>query len=88
MSSTHRRGPRPGPWILAQGRPEREESRDDDFLGENVEIGKIVGFFQAFVSEPEDVEAGFVAVDVSQLIFKRNISLNYLKPNARHYYQH
>ena len=33
----------------------------DDFLGENVGIRKIVGFFQAFVSE-QDVEAGFVAV--------------------------
>jgi hypothetical protein len=35
----------------------------DDFLGENVGIGKIVGVFEAFISEPEDVEAGFVAVD-------------------------
>ena len=35
----------------------------DDFLGENVGIGEIVGVFEAFVSEPEDVEAGFVAVD-------------------------
>jgi hypothetical protein len=59
-STTHRRGPRPGPWILAQGRPEREESRDDDFLGENTGIGEIVGF-EAFVSEPEDIEAGFVS---------------------------
>jgi hypothetical protein len=33
----------------------------DDFLGENVGIGKIVGVFEAFISEPEDVEAGFVA---------------------------
>ena len=29
----------------------------DDFLGENVGIGKIVGVFEAFISEPEDVEA-------------------------------
>jgi hypothetical protein len=35
----------------------------DDFLGENVGIGKIVGDFEAFVSEPEDVESGFVAAD-------------------------
>ncbi|MBI4487711.1 MAG: hypothetical protein HY694_01380 [Deltaproteobacteria bacterium] len=35
----------------------------DDFLGQNVGTGKIVGFFQAFVLEPEDVEAGVVAVD-------------------------
>jgi len=34
----------------------------DDFLSEHVGIGKIVGIFQAFVSEPEDVEASFVAV--------------------------
>jgi len=36
--------------------------RDDDLLGENVGIGKIVGLFEALVSEPEDVEAGLVAV--------------------------
>jgi hypothetical protein len=35
----------------------------DDFLGENVRIGEIVGFFEAFVSQPEDIEAGFVAVN-------------------------
>jgi hypothetical protein len=34
----------------------------DDFLGEYVGIGKIVGFFATFVSDPEDVEAGFIAV--------------------------
>ena len=34
-----------------------------DFLGENVGIRKIVRVFEAFVSEPEDVEAGLVAVD-------------------------
>ena len=34
----------------------------DDFLGEDVRIGEIVGFFQAFISEPEDVEAGLVTV--------------------------
>ena len=50
------------PWVLARGRPERSESRDDDLLGENVGIGKIVGLFEALVSEPEDVEAGLVAV--------------------------
>jgi len=27
----------------------------DDFPGENVGIGKIVGVFEAFVSKPEDV---------------------------------
>lgn len=35
----------------------------DDLLGEDIGVGKLVGFFQAFVPEPEDVEAGFVAVD-------------------------
>jgi hypothetical protein len=35
----------------------------DDFLGEYIGIWKIVGVFEAFVSEPEDVEAGFVAAD-------------------------
>ena len=35
----------------------------DDFLGEDISIGEPVVFFEAFVSEPEDVQAGFVAVD-------------------------
>jgi hypothetical protein len=35
----------------------------DDLLGENVRVRKVVGFCQAFVSEPEDIEAGLVAVD-------------------------
>jgi len=29
----------------------------DDFLGEYIGIGKIVGVFKAFISKPEDVEA-------------------------------
>jgi hypothetical protein len=33
----------------------------NDFLGENIGIGKVIGFIKAFVSEPEDVEAGLVA---------------------------
>ena len=37
----------------------------DDFLGQNVGIRKVVGFFVAFVSEPEDFEAGFLAVRLS-----------------------
>jgi hypothetical protein len=37
------------PWALARGRPERSESRDDDFLREHIGIGKVVGFFEAFV---------------------------------------
>ena len=32
----------------------------DDLLGENVGLGEIVGFFEDFVAEPEDVDAGFV----------------------------
>lgn len=31
----------------------------NDFLGENIGIGKIVGFFEAFVSEPKDVKVGY-----------------------------
>jgi hypothetical protein len=34
----------------------------DNFLGKNIWIRKIVGCFEAFVAEPENVEAGFVAV--------------------------
>jgi hypothetical protein len=45
------------PWTLAQGRPEPKESR-----GENIGIGKIVGPFEAFISEPQEVEAGSVAI--------------------------
>jgi hypothetical protein len=35
----------------------------DDFLGQNVGVGQVVGLFQAFVSQPEDIQTGFVAVD-------------------------
>ena len=35
------------PWTLARGRPERNESRDDDLLSEHIGIGKIVGLFEA-----------------------------------------
>jgi hypothetical protein len=35
----------------------------EDFLGENVRIGEILGFFEAFITEPKNIEAGFVAVD-------------------------
>jgi hypothetical protein len=34
----------------------------DNFLGENIEIGKVVGFPKALISEPEDVEADVVAI--------------------------
>jgi len=33
----------------------------DDFLDENIRIREVVGFFEALVPEPENVEAGFVA---------------------------
>ena len=33
----------------------------DDFLREDVGIGKVVGFFEAFGCQLEDIEAGFVA---------------------------
>jgi hypothetical protein len=44
----------------------------DDFLGENVRIGQIVGFLEAFVAEPEDVEACLVAVRSLIHLFKPN----------------
>jgi hypothetical protein len=53
------------PCALVRGHPERSESGDDDFLGEDVWIREVVGFFQAFASEPEDIEARLVAVDGS-----------------------
>jgi hypothetical protein len=34
----------------------------DDFLSEHVGIGEIVGLFEAFVSQPKAIEAGFLAV--------------------------
>ena len=47
----------------------------DDFLGENVRVGDIVGAFEPFVSEPEDVEAGFVATESLLVLFKPNPTL-------------
>ncbi len=44
----------------------------DVFLGENVGVGKIVGVFEAFVSEPEDVEAGFIVIEPLFVLFKPN----------------
>jgi len=35
----------------------------DDFLSEDVGIGKVVGLFEACVSESKDIEAGLVPVD-------------------------
>jgi hypothetical protein len=33
----------------------------DDFLGENIRVGEVVGLFETFVSEP-DIETGLVTV--------------------------
>jgi hypothetical protein len=35
----------------------------DNFLGENVGLWEVIGLFEAFVKEPEDVEAGLSAVE-------------------------
>jgi hypothetical protein len=43
----------------------------DDFLGENVWVGEIVRHFEAFVSEPENVEAGSLAVNATVWYFSR-----------------
>jgi len=39
-----------------------------DFLGGNVGIGDVVGFFQAFISESEDIEA--MKTFISRLSFQ------------------
>ena len=41
----------------------------DDFLGGNVGIGKVLGVIEAFVSEAENVKAGFVAVENQPVLF-------------------
>jgi len=38
----------------------------DDFLGENVGFGETVGFFEAFVSDPENIEAGFITIEATK----------------------
>ncbi len=35
----------------------------DDLLRQDVRVREVVGVFETFISEPEDVEASFVAVD-------------------------
>lgn len=35
----------------------------DYFFGQEVGVGEVGGVFEAFVAEPEDVEAGFVPLD-------------------------
>jgi len=42
-----------------------------DFLGDNVGIGKVVGSSAAFISDPEDVEADFVAIDATNSCLQR-----------------
>jgi hypothetical protein len=42
----------------------------DDFLSQHVGIGKVVGFFECFVSELEDVEIGFVAVQCADSLIQ------------------
>ena len=48
----------------------------DDFLDENIGIGKIVRVLETLLSEPEDVEAGIVAIDefVVIIITRENIA--------------
>jgi len=43
FSDGDRHAPAPGQEVI------------DDFLGENMGIGKVAGFFAAFVAAPEDV---------------------------------
>ena len=57
------------PWL---GVVPSKTSRGRRFLGQNVGIGEIVGFFEAFIAEPEDIEAGFVAVRSLIHLFKPN----------------
>jgi hypothetical protein len=44
----------------------------NDFLGERVRVGKIVGVFEAFVSGRENVEAGFVVTESLFVLVKPN----------------
>lgn len=50
----------------------------DDFLGQNIGIWEVVGFFEAFISEPEDVGAGFITLMVP-LISKIFSDANYFQ---------
>jgi len=45
----------------------------DDLLGENVRVGQVVGFFEAFVCELEDVNASFFVGKKSSSSFHREI---------------
>jgi hypothetical protein len=36
----------------------------DDILGQHIGTGEVIGFFECFVSELEDVEIGFVVVQL------------------------
>jgi hypothetical protein len=48
----------------------------DDFLGDNVGLGEMVGFFYAFISEQEDLGAGFVVTEPLFVLFKPNPQLS------------
>ena len=46
-------------------------------------IGEIIGFFQAFVSEPEDVESGLVAIDKVCIILRgEKVRVPFVAPSA------
>jgi len=50
----------------------------DDFLGDDVGVGKIGGVFEGVVFEPEDVEAGFVAGDQLVIIVGAPTAVGFL----------
>jgi len=50
-------------------------------MGENVGVGKIVGFFEAFVSEPKVVGAGVIAFE--KLVGLENIHVLFSSPHAK-----
>ena len=52
--------------------PAAGEEVTDDFLGESVGVGEVVGLLEAFVSEPEDVEVGFVVSEPLFVLSKPN----------------
>jgi hypothetical protein len=45
-------------------------------LGNNVGLGEMVGFFYAFISEQEDLGAGFVVTEPLFVLFKPNPQLS------------
>jgi hypothetical protein len=55
--------------------PAADQEFIDDFPGENVGIGEVVGLLEAFVSEPEDVEVGFAVIEPLFVLFKPSPTL-------------